>query len=247
MNTRSCLTLLAAAALLATQPGASCVSDSSSGDSQASSSSSSGREQPDNGDRVPRYADIVREGKGTLEYTADADGTVWVQDVREETTIVSHRIHRGEKLRVVPEEDRVYLEGDRISKSDIKRDHSHRIYLDRDRRFENRDSRGREDWRNRDDRDSRDNGPIRGDVTKVPSGAELLDEGKGKNLAAWTKREGQIYVYDTDAKKVVATTKVKSGQRVVFAPNDDRVTVDGRRVIDRKFSGKTNYRLYQDR
>lgn len=240
--TQATLTLLAAAALLATQPGASCVSDGTS------DSGSTGSNAPlDNGDRVPNRAEIVKEGRGVLEYIADADGTIWVQDVREEETLVSRRIHRGEKIRVAPEEDRIYLEGDAISKSDIKRDNAHRIYLEKDRRFEEKHDRNDRNDRDQTDRDDRGNNAGRGETTKVPSGAELIGEAKGKNITAWARRDGRMYVYDTDAKKVVASLVVKSGDRFVFAPDDDRITVNGTRAVDRDFSTKTNYRVYQDR
>lgn len=221
-TTRSTLALLAAAALLATQPGASCLSD---GTADTSSSKNGKLEE-----RVPSRAEIVKEGRGELNYTAEADGTVWVQDVREEATLATHRIHRGEKVRVVPEDDRVFLEGERINAGDIKRDNVHRIYLERDRRFEERDH----------DRDDRD-------VTKVPTGAELLGEGKGRTISATADRDGRVYVYDADDKKVVASVRVSEGDRFVFAPDDDRITVNGKRAVDRDFSTNTNYRVYQDR
>ena len=235
------LTTLGFAALLITQPGGSCVTDGtgSPGDPDTTPPTPTGVNAPPSStppaeavdpNYIPSRAVIVKDGRGPLEYVADADGTVYVQNVKREQTIVSHRIHRGEKLTVTPDENRVRLDDDTLSRDDIKSDAEHRIYILRDRRF--------------DDRDQADDRPDSDKYDRLPSRAEKIDEGKGRTLATWVQRDGRMYVYDVDARQVATSVKVLAGQRFVFSPADDRITLNGDTVSTKNFSTKTNYRIY---
>lgn len=245
------LALLLAGVFLATQPGASCVSDSSSDDSSTRSPVESG-----DANEIPRRAAIVREGKGPLEFTADADGDLYVQDLKDEITIVSHRIHRGDKVTVVPDDNRVRLDDDSIYKGDLKKDHTHRIYLLRDRRFDDdrksdsrndRDKDSKKETRN--DRNltavtinSKDRGPY--NERGVPKDARMMDQGKNREMTFVTSVSGRVFVFDVENDRVVATPQIDARQVFKFAPGIDRITIDDKRVGTYDFDPDSQYRIY---
>lgn len=243
-------------AFLATQPGASCVSDTSSDDSSSSSSRPPlNDEHDDDPNYIPRRAPIVAEGRGTITWTADADGTVYVQDLKDERTIVQHRIHRGEHLAVTPDENRVRLQDDSISKDDLKKDHVHRIYVLRDRRFDD-DRRGNDQqnngWRGNDshgdnaiDINTKDRGPH--NERGVPKDAKLMDEAKRRETSFAPSVDGKVFVFDVNDSRVVATAAIGAKQTFKFSAKDDRVTVDDRRVGRWDFDPDHSYRVYFSR
>ena len=237
---------LALSAFLATQPGASCLSDSSSdGSSPARTPIDAG-----NPNEIPRRASIVKEGRGTLEYSADADGDLYVQDLKDEVTVVSRRVRRGEKISVLPDENRVRLDDDSIYKGNLKKDHVHRIYLLRDRRFDDRNADNRDNDKNDNRNDSptgiqintKDRGP--NDERGVPKDARMMDQGKGREMTFVTSVSGTVYVFDVKNDRVVATPQIGARQTFKFSPGIDRVMIDGKRVGTYDFDPDSQYRIY---
>lgn len=233
--------VLAGALLLITQPGASCVSDTSS---DGGTSYPRNDRYPPERDRdreedtgyIPQRADIVREGRGSIGYTTDSDGTVYVQNLRKETTLLTRRVHRGQHIEVSPDENRIMIDGDTVSKSDLKRDDVHRIYLLRDRRFE--------DDRDRNDRNdqSNDRAP-RG----IPSQAQLMGEGRNREISFRPSKTGSVYIYNVEDRRLVARISIRDGQKFVLSPGKSRATIEGKTVEQNVFNGKTTYRVYFNR
>ena len=162
---------------------------------------------------IPPRAPIVRVGRGTLEYTADADGELFVQDAKTEKTILTRRVKRGEKIAVMPRENRIRLNGDTNLKTDLKRDNDHRIYFQRDSRPEDETNNTR---------NGRDG---------VPIGARLIGEDMNNEISFKAERTGRAYIVDADKHKVVETLTVGEGRRFTFSPGADRATLDGRAAI----------------
>lgn len=208
-----------------TQLGAGCVSNTSSGP---------GTQVEDKINEIPRRAAILREGRGTLEFTTDTDGDLYVQDLKDVRTIVTHRVHRGQVVRVVPDENRVRLDDDSIYTGDLKKNHVHRVYLLRDRRFE---EDRKSDRNNRDD-DRNDN------RNAVPSSAKLIGEGQNKELSFKADHSGRAYLIEADTRKLMATVDLDRGERFTFSPGSNRVTVDGRKVVSKDFDTRFKYRVY---
>lgn len=242
---RTSALLLLAGAFLATQPGASCVSDTSSGDPAPRTPIDT-----DNPNEIPRRASLVKEGRGPLLYTTDADGDLYVQDLKDETTIVSRRVHRGDKIAVLPDENRVRLDDDSIFKGNLKKDHVHRIYLLRDRRFDDRNDDNRDNGKNDDRNDNltgiqintKDRGP--NNERGVPKDARLMDQGKGREMTFVTSVSGKVFVFDVEHDRVVATPQIAARQTFKFSPGIDRVMVDGKRVGSYDFDPNSQYRIY---
>ena len=176
------VTPLAFVAILATQPVLGCASDP-----QSSGNGSSKRSN--DADRIPGSAGIVKEGRGPVEYLADTDGTVYVQDVQREVTLVSHRVRRGEKVVVLPDEDRVLIDDRPIYEADLKRGNAHRIYLLPDAQFDRRTSS-----------DARDD--------PLPPGVEKLDANR---VATSVKvRAGQRFVFSPADDKIIVNGETVS-------------------------------------
>jgi hypothetical protein len=236
---------LATGLLLVTQPGASCLSDSSSDEPTRNTPS---RDNPsrdgrnEESDRIPQRADIVAEGRGELTFKADADGELFVQDLKDERTILQRRITRGQRVTVFPDDNRIRLDDDTVSKSDLKREHTHRIYLLRDRRFEDND-RDRSEDRDRVNDRTIDRRPGR-DVEPLPSGAQLMGEGRNREIDFIPSVNGKAYIYDETERRVVAVVDVRAKKRFVFSPGADRASVDGKRVLDDDFDTRVHYRVY---
>jgi hypothetical protein len=251
---RTSALLLLVGAFLATQPGASCVSDTSSGDPTPRTPIDT-----DNPNEIPRRASIVKEGRGTLEYSVDADGDLYVQDLKDEVTVVAHRVHRGDKISVLPDDNRVRLDDDSIYKGNLKKDHVHRIYLLRDRRFDDRDNRNNDNRKNDDRNDSKnddrrdnnltgvqintkDRGP--NNERGVPKDARMMDQGKGREMTFVTSVPGKVYIFDVEHDRVVATPEIDARQVFKFSPGIDRVMIDGKRAGNYDFDPNSQYRIY---
>jgi hypothetical protein len=242
---RKSIFLLSGALLLATQPGASCMSDTSSGGGTNSPQDdryppNSGRDEDTN--YIPQRADIVREGRGTLRYTTDADGTIYVQNLRQEQTVLTRRVHRGQVIEVLPEENRIRLDDDTVSKSDLKADDTHRLYLLRDRRFE--DDKDRSERTDRDGRPRDDTvRPPRG----VPADSQLMGDGRNKEISFSPSKSGSVYVYSVEDRKLISRIAIRGGQKFVLSPGKARATVNGKIVEQKVFNAKTTYRVYFNR
>jgi hypothetical protein len=112
-------------------------------------------------------------------------------------------------------------------------------------------SRDDRDARDNDDRVSRDKprpdaGGGRFDdaaVTTVPKSAGIVKEGRG-DLSFVADGVGTVYVYDVKDKKVVASHRLKKGQRFTISPKSDEAAVDGKTVFKKDLNEKSTYRLY---
>lgn len=179
-------------------------------------------------DAIPREAVIVTEGRNQVDYSADTGGTVFVVDVKSKETVLTHQVRKGQRVVVSPDENRVRLDGQVISSSDLKSNHPHRIYLLRDKQS---------DEESNNERNARDG---------VPVGARLIGEDINNQISFRADQAGKAYIVDADKHKLIDTVAVGKNQRFIFSPGADRVTIDGRGAIDRDFDPRTNYRIYFD-
>lgn len=177
-------------------------------------------------------ANLVREGEGSLRYTVAGDGTIYVMNAETDNIVFQQRVRRGQKIEVTPEENRIRLDDDIVSTSDLKRDDNHRIYLVRT-----------QDVRRDDDRDL-----DRGDVPSgIPGSAQLMGSGQNKEISFSPSRDGVVYVYNDDRNRVVSRHDIRDGQDFVLSPGRGRATIDGKSVATDEFDTRTNYRVYFNR
>ena len=175
-------------------------------------------------------SNLVREGRGELQYTAASDGTLYVVNGEQENVVFQRRVERGQRIEVTPGEDRIKLDDDTVFSENLERDDEHRIYLVRSRDAERREDR---------------NNP---DVPRgVPSGAQLMGSGENKEIAFSPSRDGVVYLYDADRRQVVSQTRIEDGQKFVLSPGRGRATIEGKVVEADGIDTKTNYRVFFSR
>ena len=129
MSKQNCLRVLALMIIAAVQVGASCAS-SSSNDYNRSHQSHWDNDRPN---RIPRSADMVREGTGKVKWTADIDGTCYIYDPRKERIVYEGPVRHGQEIVVLPDDDEVYVGGKVVSKQNLERHDRHQIYFGRQR------------------------------------------------------------------------------------------------------------------
>jgi hypothetical protein len=276
-NVKSKLLLAFAGILLLTQPGVDCLSDGGS----SGSGTGSGRSDPIRNDgpsnsrndadydryNVDRRAEVAQDfPRGDFNWSANTSGQFWVYDLDERRVIDSNFIRRGEKLRASPAENRIWVDGETVSRHDLKQASRHRVYFladnprMRDRRQWNdkdRDDRDRDDRASNDrDRDAKPQpgkpsdsnvGPQRppnsGVVTGLPQSAQLLAQGQGSDLNLNITNAGKIYVVDMSQNKLLDSFDVSPTQKVKLDSRVGKVFRDGREML-KGLSSKNNYRIY---
>ncbi|MBC7782208.1 MAG: hypothetical protein H7144_00095 [Burkholderiales bacterium] len=222
MAKRSDAVVILVALVCGTQLAASCANDPVSD-----------RTSDDNNytDRIPEDARLVKEGSGEIRYRATANGRIWLYDVQERSVRYQTDLLDGDTVRVVPQDDRVYINDTSVKVKSLPDDRAHRIYFDGRRGNGNDRVLGREDEPSR--------------MTGVPSGAEVVVESRGTEDLSYKAREnGRVYLYDQTNSRLVATFNIKKGQRVTVVPANDNAAIDGRIVLEGKgLSRRSTYRL----
>ena len=77
----------------------------------------------------------------------------------------------------------------------------------------------------------------------IPTGADRVASGKG-DIDYRAQRDGDIWVYDTDSKKMVYTGPVRDGDRVRVNTEANQILVGGRPVSERSLAGDHKYEIY---
>ncbi len=77
----------------------------------------------------------------------------------------------------------------------------------------------------------------------VPKKAEIVAEGRG-DLSYKARRDGVIYVYDYDDTATLFRQRIREGQRLTISPEQNRATLDGKKVYDEDLKKKHIHRLY---
>ena len=77
----------------------------------------------------------------------------------------------------------------------------------------------------------------------IPSGADRVASGDGP-IDYRAQRNGDIWVYDADAKKMIYTGPVNDGDRVRVNTETNQILVGGRTVSERSLAGNHKYEIY---
>lgn len=78
--------------------------------------------------RVPKSAEIAIQGRGELRHTFRRDGQMWLVDTTAEQTLFTAPVSRGQRVTVVPSEDRAALDRLDVFAGDMQLRNEHRIY-----------------------------------------------------------------------------------------------------------------------
>jgi len=81
---------------------------------------------------VPKKSQVVASGNGDLSYKAGRDGTVYVYDEDDDTTLFRQRIREGQRFTLSPQQNLATLDGKKVYNDDLKKKHQHRLYFERD-------------------------------------------------------------------------------------------------------------------
>ena len=77
----------------------------------------------------------------------------------------------------------------------------------------------------------------------IPSGADRVASGEGP-IDYRAQRNGDIWVYDANTKKMVYTGPVSDGDRVRVNTETNQILVGGRTVSERPLAGNHKYEIY---
>ena len=200
-----------------------------------------GREPEDKIPEIVDEAKVVKEGTGRIEYTAREKGQVWLYDVEDRQAKHSISVSPGDRYSIDPREDRVYFNDRDAAKVSLDNDHRYRIYYVT---AEERDARhDRSDEKRKDAKESR-----KPEKARVPDTAQMVAEGRDKDLTVELNRAGTIYLWDHSNNEVINTFNVNKGQTLVVSPGNNTVTLDGKRVRadDLELNRRVHYRLLFD-
>lgn len=78
---------------------------------------------------IERGAVVVEEGAGRLSHEADANGRVWVYDKDDDRLVYDGRMNRKEEIILDARDNRLTMNGKRITERDLKSNNMHRIYF----------------------------------------------------------------------------------------------------------------------
>jgi hypothetical protein len=188
------LTILLAIALLLPQLGASCASDGGSYDNGAQDGQTVAKTYA-KPKRLPRSAEVTREGHDKLKWTADLDGTVYVYDADEDFIRYTGPIKRGQEVVVAPKHDAVSVGGVVVSQENFHQASFHQVYFAPATRTR--------------DRDADDDGGL----LAVPAGAIKAVSGKDTVEIPDARYAGTVYVYDEDARTALFSHPLEKGDR----------------------------------
>jgi hypothetical protein len=226
MTTRTCLSLLLAAAL----SGCSSFSDSNdsgnSGDSNTHPPSSKPAPAPapapaaDYGS-IPDHADRVAEGYGRLDFRATSDGKVWIGNESRRYQVVTRRVRRNDKVEVIPERDRVELNDTAIFSDNMEKDDRHVVY------FVPASSGG---W-----------GPD--PYADIPRDAENVISASG--TISWrADAAGTIYVGNDKLHTNIVSHRVRATDLVEVMPGEDQIKVNGKVIYSQNLESKHKHSIF---
>lgn len=81
-------------------------------------------------------------------------------------------------------------------------------------------------------------------MDEVPTDAQAVDTGSGTRLDYEPTRDGVIYVYDTDADKVIYVGRIRDREQFRLDPDAGRAQINSRTVFRSDMNPRHRYRLY---
>ena len=247
---------LAVLCLIATlSGGASCVSDGG-GDSDRGNPGTYGNNggygrdndynsnSSDRPNRIPRFADVVKEDGGKLRWRADLDGTIYLYDKSADAIRYTGPVRRGDEVMVQPNDDRVSINDRTVGTENLHRDAFHQLYFAAARNGGYGGNSGYGGYNNggyggggygdggygRDDRRDPDRRPAQKNadsVTGLPADAERLARGRDGVDFKSAPRGGTVYLYNESTRELLTQFTVRRGQSVTVSPAKNMVYVDG--------------------
>jgi hypothetical protein len=78
---------------------------------------------------------------------------------------------------------------------------------------------------------------------QVPPSATLRVQGD-QDLAYTAPSDGEVYVYDSSARKLLYSGHVEKGQSVSIDPGEDKIMIDGKLALEKDIHAGNRHRIY---
>ena len=78
----------------------------------------------------------------------------------------------------------------------------------------------------------------------IPSSARLVAEDQGSKSDFVAPSDGDVFVEDRSANKLLYSGKINEGERLRVDPMDDKLTINGQTVRDQKIRDMNNVRVF---
>ena len=78
---------------------------------------------------------------------------------------------------------------------------------------------------------------------EIPRSARLVADGQGKRDFI-APNDGMVYVYDRTAGNLIYSGRILEGERVEVEPMEDRITLNGRTVMDKQIRDNNEMRVF---
>jgi hypothetical protein len=80
----------------------------------------------------------------------------------------------------------------------------------------------------------------------IPAGATMGSEGTGR-LSYAVPHDGEVFVYDVNRNELVFASQINRDQEIIVDPQADRITIDGRTMLERRLNRGNRHRVYFQR
>jgi hypothetical protein len=173
---------------------------------------------------VPRSAERVAQGYGTIRYRAEQAGRVWIGNDARRAVVTETRVRRGEEVVVEPREDRVSVGGQVVFDRNMERSEEHSVFML---------AEGVEGG-----------GVVGGDTYgDVPEGAQRLEDGTGR-IRAKVPAAGRVWVANDTKRFVITSFDVAAGDEVEVDAGADRVLHNKREVYSQNLESKHDHVIF---
>jgi hypothetical protein len=78
---------------------------------------------------------------------------------------------------------------------------------------------------------------------QVPASAQMRVQGD-QDLAYTAPSDGEVYVYDASARKLLYSGHVERGQNVTIDPDEDKIMIDGKLALEKDIHAGNRHRIY---
>jgi len=81
-------------------------------------------------DYMPESAVLLDKGHGEVSAQTQRSGIIYLYDSDDRDVFWKGTVREGDRVTINPEEDRAAINGDTVFRSNLVKDHEHRIYFD---------------------------------------------------------------------------------------------------------------------
>jgi hypothetical protein len=186
--------------------------------------------------QVPMAASLQGEGMQLVQYTANADGTIWVTDTDSNSIVYAGRVLRGESVVVnpsAPKDDQLTVAQRPVFSGDLPA-HNRRIFF----------QAGLELTAGEDAAAAQAaSATVTDRPVEVSLRATLRTEGEGPTRFI-ADTDGTVWVVDAATNTVLYSGRLLRNDGLTIDPVGDHLTVNGRSVYDRSLPPNDRYRVF---